>query len=143
MDKEMTWRGRWCRLRGSHRAIAGLGTPNLRASHWNLSDGASQLGEEKPWRREVEALGSKHRLLSAASGCVWTLSFRSEVARGPSKPAQAMPWISESEHAKKLSDFAKSHSTTGIAAGDCETLDSKTASGPQKNPDGDIRKSLQ
>ena len=64
--------------------------------------------------------------------------FRSDVG-GWNRPIQAMAWISEIEHAKKVCDFATSNSRTGIATGDFETLDTKIASSLMNIFNGDFR----
>ena len=57
------------------------------------------------------------------------MNIRSEVARDSNRPSQAMPGINDIEQAKAMNGLATSSSTTGIATGDFETLDSKIASG--------------
>ena len=82
-------------------------SPNRRASHLSLSDGASQLGGDTQQRNEADThWSSKHDLLSPAFR-MWKIDFR-DVARGANRPTQAMPWINEIEQAQKLSDLAAS-----------------------------------
>ena len=60
---------------------------------------------------------------------MWTMKRRSEMARDSNRLTQAMPWISEIEHAKNSSVLATSNSITRIATGDFDTLASKIDSG--------------
>ena len=96
-----------------------------------------QVGEERQRRREAEQVEFEAWPSSGSFG-MWTMNVRDEIARGSNR--QAMPWIKQSEQAKKLSDLVAPLSVAGIAAGDFQTWDSLVASGLMKILNGDFCK---
>ena len=69
-----------------------------------------------------------------------TLNFRSDVARGSNRRAQAVLGINGIARAKNSSDSATSNSITAIANGDLETLGSTIATSVMKIQHGNFRK---
>ena len=113
--------------------------PTRRACRHNISNGTSQPGKDKSSRASGSRTDGIWTLATSQHFLSVKVKFRSEVARGSTRPTPALQWFTEVEQSKVMNHLATSSSIPGIAVGDFETLDSKIASGFIKILHGDIR----